>query len=238
MGIPLQYSLDIPRRCLDLLDVCEQQIARNEVHARRYGGPLDTTLLLALASQMILLPIERITKHLGGDVLGYTDDRQLLPKVGESLREKIRKRSLRDNAQLAGFDWSFIANSEVFPTSQGVPHRIAEVLVEERAHQAAQHMPMDQFMSCLRNSLAHGGVMYLDGNGYTSHSTAEMLLFVSAKQSRPEPFVDESTGKIVVPQPVTEALRLLRISTKDFRNFLYAWNEWLDETGVSQEIAA
>ncbi|WP_426125841.1 hypothetical protein [Pararhizobium sp. PWRC1-1] len=238
MGIPLQYSLDIPTRCLALLDACEKQIAVNEAHARRYGGPLDTTLLIALASQMILLPIERIVKHLGDQVVGYTDDRQLSPKVSKALREKIRGRSLRDNARLAEFSWSFIPKAEVFPTSKGIPDDVADLLNGEPSHQAAQRMSMDQFVSCLRNSLAHGGVMYLDGDGYTSRSTAEMLLFVSARQSRPEPFVNESTRKIVVPQPVTEALRLLRISTKDFRNFLYAWNEWLDEAGVSQEIAA
>ncbi|KRC12695.1 hypothetical protein ASE23_20250 [Rhizobium sp. Root73] len=187
---------------------------------------------------MILLPIERIMKHLDEDVVGYTDDRQLSPDVSRSIQERIRGKKLRNNAELAGFGWSFIPRTQVFQTSNELPEGIAKSLSSDEANASAQDMPMDQFISCLRNSLAHGGVMYLDQQGYSSRKAAEMLLFVSAKQTRPAPFVDEKTGKIIVPLPVTDGLRLLRIATRDFRLFLSSWTEWLDEVGILKEIAA
>ena len=237
MGIPQQYSLDVPKRCLDLLALCEKIVVDHEEHSRRHGGPLDTTLLLALASQMILLPIERIMRHLGETVVGYTDDRQLTPGVTEFLNGSVQGRKLRHNAELADFSWSFVPRARIFATSQGLPNDIAEALIDVNAQRAAQDMTMDQFISCFRNSLAHGGIMYLDGEGRSSAQNAEMLLFVSAKQHRPEPFFD-ATGKIVVPPPVTEALRLIRIPTKEFRHFLAKWVAWLDRGGLAGEIAA
>ena len=60
----ISYSLDLPSRCLDLLSTLLPIIEQNEELSARYGGPPTTTLTLAMAGPLLILPIERIERQL------------------------------------------------------------------------------------------------------------------------------------------------------------------------------
>ena len=111
--------------------------------------------------------------------------------------------------------------------SQHFPERIAQRLAAPEAVDAAANLQVTEWASCLRNALAHGGVIYVDGDGRQSHGQkAEGFIFVSAK------YPDRDTR-----QP-PESLKILRISEVDFQSFLRRWVDWLQSSGLSQALAA
>ncbi|MEM5495436.1 hypothetical protein [Hoeflea sp. AS16] len=238
MGIPQHYSLDIPARCLALLDLCEP-VVKSAGGRGRFGGPLNTTLLLALATPMISLPIERIYKNIDfGDREGMVDDRRVNPQLAERLDAEIKRKTLRQNRYFSDLHWSFAKDVEIFNAAHPLSTDLADQLSSDDAHEAARSMEMAQFVSCLRNALAHGGIMYLDGDGQSSTGQADMLLFVSAKPLIPDPVFDEKKGKYVNSRPVMESMRLLRIPQEDFRTFLKSWVTWLNELGIIEDLDA
>ena len=238
MGIPQHYSLDIPARCLALLDLCEP-VVMGAAGQDRFGGPLNTTLLLALATPMISLPIERIYKNIDlGDLEGMVDDRRVNPQLAERLDAEIKRKTLRQNGYFSDLHWSFAKDAEIFNAAHPLSRDLADHLSSDTAHEAARSMEMAQFVSCLRNALAHGGIMYLDSDGRSSTGQADMLLFLSAKQSFPDPVFDGKKGKYVNSRPVTESIRLLRIPQRDFRTFLIRWVTWLNDLGIIEDLKA
>lgn len=238
MGIPQNYSLDIPARCLALLDVCEPVVNRARCQDR-FGGPLTTTLLLALATPMISLPIERIYKNIDlGDAEGMADDRAVDPHFADKLAAEIKYKKLGQNAYFGDLRWSFTKDVKIFNAARALSQNLASHMSTDEARQAASSMEMAQFVSCLRNAIAHGGILYLDGDGRSSFRQAEMLLFVSAKQTTPDPRFDESKNRHVNSRPVTESMRLLRIPQEDFRTFLRSWARWLEDLGVIADLRA
>jgi hypothetical protein len=235
MGIPQHYSLEIPTRCLHLLDLTQRSVTDDT--AERFGGPLTTTMMLALATPMISLPYERIYKHVELDgTEGYADDRTLNTPFAEKLDAEINKTALKQNRYFGPLRWSFMKDVEVFNIAKRLPADLADGLNTDEATNHAQAMSLAQFIACIRNALAHGGIMYLDENGRSSEGTAAMLLFVSAKQRWPDPVFDEKKRKCISARPVTESLRLLRIGEAEFRTFLGGWVEWLNTLGVLEEF--
>jgi hypothetical protein len=56
--IPEHYARDIVERCETLIESLLPVVVQDP--ARRFGGPLATTFLVAMSTPMILLPIERM----------------------------------------------------------------------------------------------------------------------------------------------------------------------------------
>ena len=69
------------QRCQALIRHLRPVIEGGLPDDHRFGGPLDTTFLLAMATPMIVLPVERIFKPArpGADV--PADDRELDPEL-------------------------------------------------------------------------------------------------------------------------------------------------------------
>lgn len=76
MTAPNHYSRDIAARCQTLIDQLLPIVEHGLPDDHRFGGPLRTTFLLAMATPMIVLPIERITpeRDQGFDTIGNCED--------------------------------------------------------------------------------------------------------------------------------------------------------------------
>jgi len=191
------------------------------------AGPLVTTFILAMSTPVLTLPIERVERHYGAETEGYVDDRHLSAGVAEAVNENLGGSPLRKSKFFQQNTWRFGA----MPYQAGLnfarhfPKELVESLGDEIALHEAARMPASKWASCLRNALAHGGVVYLDAEGRQSHGQpTEHLAFVSGK-----PTEDRSSF---------EEIRVLRISRDDYIGFIRRWVEWLEESGLSFELAA
>jgi hypothetical protein len=81
--IPEHYSRDIALRCQSLIRNLRPVVQRGLLDEGRFGGPLSTTLLLALATPMIVLPIERI----------FEPSNSRSGQVGDDCQLELRTRS-------------------------------------------------------------------------------------------------------------------------------------------------
>ena len=84
MSNPRNSSLDLPNRCLDLLDELWDVVANDQHLGARHGGPLSTTFLLSLAAPIVVLPTERILKQhplAEGSVDDWHVDRDLADRI-------------------------------------------------------------------------------------------------------------------------------------------------------------
>ncbi|WP_081158951.1 hypothetical protein [Ensifer aridi] len=236
MVLPMNsYSLDLPIRCLDLLNHLLPIVQQDEEFAARHGGPLTTTLTLALATPMLTIPIERIQKHQNEDV-GYANDRGRSQRLAERIDAATRGKKLADHPQLEAFDWAYLSKVEPFNIADGLSDDLAALLDAEEARHAARRMDFSAFLSCLRNALSHGGILYLNKEGRTTPGQASMLCLVSAKPRYPRVRC-EKRDYCPPGSSVTESLRLLRISETGFREFLLQWVAWLHEAGL-KDLAA
>jgi hypothetical protein len=107
------------------------------------------------------------------------------------------------------------------------PEQLQDRLSSPAAEAAAARMPAEQWSGCLRNALAHGGIVYLDDAGRQSFGErVTQLAFVSASYPRGE------------GRQAPDQLRALRISEEGFNIFLNNWAQWLGQTGLSLRLAA
>src|ERR1700678_2376689 len=104
-----------------------------------------------------------------------------------------------------------------------MPDYITEGLSSKKALLDAERMPVSEFCSILRNSMAHGGIAYLDANGRSTYDhPVTMYAFVSGK------FNDDS---------VLIGLKILRIREGHYKTFLSSWAGWLSSVGLLEEAA-
>lgn len=217
MGIPQHYSRDVPERCERLLELLLPVVEREQFE-ERYGGPLKTTFLLALATPMVLLPVERLFKRINHNEGGIADDRALSGALDDAVASVLGY-TLKD-APFGGNEWSYVPGVEPFNIAGSWPTQLLDRLGEKPAFEAAQQASAWGILQDLRNALAHGGVAYLDAAGRNSTSGAEMLVFAGLQTRHKAP-----------PQ-----LNLLRIQKDEFRDFLSRWTRWLTESGVSRAL--
>lgn len=236
MGLPNSYSIDLPIRCLDLLNLTLPIVERDGQTADRHGGPLTTTLTLALATPALVIPIERILKYLGFENEGYADDRNISKNVARRLQEAVNGKQLRDYVEFADLNWAFSQTNELFNSAGGLPNALARNLSTKEATGSAREMPFAQFLACLRNALSHGGILYLNEDGYSTHGEASKLCFVSARMSYPRPICAQTAARCPKQVPQLTGLRLLRISETDFRRFLVNWVTWLTKTDLADFV--
>ncbi len=231
MGNPRNYSLELPERCLLLLDRLWPH-ARATFQAEQPDlGPLTSTFLISMSIPIINLPIERIDRRRGDEGQHYASDRPINPAAVSAIDETLQKSSLRNAPFFEEGAWRYISCGEPpFPNiAKGLPEGIADGLGSEYAAKNAAEMPASQWCSILRNALAHGGIAYLNEQGRSSFGEpVKMYAFVSGKY-------DQESKKS--PKPLT-AVNFLRISEIDYRKFLNLWVVWLQDSGIARASEA
>jgi hypothetical protein len=228
MGDPIHYSLELPQRCLQLIDELWPVVERTRQWDMPHLGPLSTTFLISMSMPIINLPIERIERHRSGGPDTYANDRKIDPEISAAVDKVLGSQPLHQAPFFGKGEWHFATRTQPpFPNiAERLPDTIAELLGTEEASERAEKMPTSQWCSILRNALAHGGIGYLDEDGRSTYGNpVKMLLFVSGK-------FDPAN-----PKKLT-AVNLLRISETDYRAFLGKWVVWLLESGISKTFAA
>jgi hypothetical protein len=84
--IPEHYARDIVERCETLIEFLLPVVMQDP--ARRFGGPLGTTFLVAMSTPMILLPIERMLKP-AANRDSVADDRTVDESLGKAVTETL-----------------------------------------------------------------------------------------------------------------------------------------------------
>lgn len=219
MGRPRHYSAEVPVRCQALIDMLSRRVEEDSDPDGQWGGPLKTTFLIAMATPMLVLPIERIFKPAGGNHHGVADDRDLDSKLADLV---IAQFGVGRTFGAAPFfepgQWAYVPETDPFNVARDWPRDALDALGSHEASEGAALAPTAQVLLALRNALAHGGVTYLDRDGRHTAFATNMLGFASfARFRRPE-------------------LQLLRISVQSFENFLRLWAAWLASSGVLNQI--
>jgi hypothetical protein len=87
--IPEHYSRDIAQRCVSLMRHLRPVVQQGLPDDAQFRGPLSTTFLLALATPMIVLPIERIFKPAELEATQAADDREIDPVLSRDVHEVL-----------------------------------------------------------------------------------------------------------------------------------------------------
>lgn len=184
---------------------------------------------------IINIPTERIEKYLGQrDAEGYVDDRHINPKATEAFKLVLQRQRFGQSPFFVPGRWRFYEYRDVsINLSKGMPEQIAAKLDQDEAADRASAMQASQWLSVIRNALAHGGVIYLDEHGRSSHDApVKMFGFVSGKfKGGPCPHQQEQTCRA---ERVPVGLNILRISEEDYRDFLRRWVDWMQGAGLAQ----
>lgn len=231
MGNPRNYSLELPARCLLLLDELWPKAEATFQEGQRELGPLTSTFLISMSFPIINLPIERIERRDGNEDQHYASDRPVDPTTARAIVETLQKKPLRNAPFFEDGAWRFVTSDK--PPFQnianGLPENIADELSADDAARNAADMQASQWSSILRNSLAHGGIAYLNEYGRSSFGEpVKMYAFVSGKYDH---YAAES------PKPLI-GVNFLRISEIDYREFLRRWVVWLQDTGIAKASEA
>ena len=213
MTIPNHYSRDISVRCQSLIRHLLPIINDGLPDDAQFGGPLRTTFLLAMATPMIVLPIERIFKPANANAVQAGDDRELDPALADTVAEVLGGgRTFGEAPFAANMRWSYVQQYRRINIADDWPDDLLGSLGTPRAMDAARNAPAKRILLDLRNALAHGGVTYLDEEGRNTHGQAAMFAFAGAKTRNRE---------IV-------SLNILRVQEDGFCAFLAAWTISLD----------
>lgn len=228
MGIPQSYSRELPERCLQLIEALLPHAEGVYMPGKSHLGPLTTTFLLAMATPMILLPLERVKRHRCGAHGAYMNDRFVDEALAAAVDEALGGKSLRHSPFFTAGHWRFATMPYGGENvALHFPAPLEQALTDDAAASAAADMPAEQWASCLRNALAHGGIVYLDEHGRQIYGgRASLLAFVSARYPRGE------------GPPLPDQLMGLRIAEADFLAFLRSWADWMTKSRLSLAIAA
>jgi hypothetical protein len=221
--LPQHYSRDIVKRCHTLLGRLLPLIERGHPDDRKFGGPLSTTFMLAMATPMIVLPLERI--HKPATRRGQVgDDREVDVALAQEVAAVLGgDRRFGDSPFGSGGSWSYIPTyNPHFNLANPLPQELVERLASREAAERAKTAPTAVILNVLRNGLAHGGVAYLNGDGRTSDGVAAMFAFVSTAR--------DDRRRII-------GLDVLRIGQADFLSFLTKWAEWLEPSEISRALS-
>lgn len=220
--IPKHYSLEVPERCLRLIDELWTPVNRVKVPGEEYAGPLTTTFLLALAGPIINMPLERIQKQTS-TTDGYANDTGVNQALSDAF-DKAFKLPMSKATFFEQGEWSYVKWSDTsLNLANALPDLLCAQLSANQAFKAAADMDLKQWASIIRNALAHGGVVYLDADGFsTGDNNASVLCFVSGKY-------DEKTRALL-------HLNCLRISEIKFRSFLRLWVAWMTASSKGERF--
>lgn len=240
MGNPQHYSIELPSRCLALINGLWPEASKLHGGESPELGPLTSTFLISMSMPILTIPLERVERQIDkAEDQAYADDRHLGTKAAEEFVEVIRKGKLGATPFYKDGTWRFVCvRNRPFPNiANGLPDELAAALSSVEAENAARDMPASQWVSILRNAMAHGGIAYLDENGRSSYGTpVKMFAFVSGKYAKPKCEHAEADCRFGMGK--LEGLNILRISETDYRQFLVAWVEWLAATKITKMSAA
>lgn len=234
MGVPYHTSQDVPGRCLWLIDQLFSKVQTITAPHEDDLGPLDTTFLFAMSTLIFTLPIERLERHRRKEEAGqqgYMDDRPLDPASAKEIDAVLGSDDTRFNASpfhIPGA-WRFasIEHSSGQNLAVEFPDELATRLSAEAAVRDADNLSARAWMNCLRNALAHGGLVYLDANGRQARGEPTCMMgFVSAQYPN---------GNMRQPP---ERLISLRTTPHEYRATLERWVCWVQSTGLSLPVAA
>ena len=224
MGNPLHYSLELPSRCIQLVDALWPLVEEIPQPDAPDLGPLTSTFLISMSIPMITIPVERIQRARNPGAHAYANDRGLDERVTDAF-DTVLNGALKDAPFYVPGHWRFASETEKLPINiaEGIPDLISDKLNVEGAVAAAGEMNASQWVSTIRNSFAHGGIAYLDETGRSSFGTpVKMYAFVSGKY-------DQEGSKRPAP---LEGLYFLQIGEAQYRDFLNRWVGWLREIGL------
>jgi hypothetical protein len=216
MGSPQNFNLELPRRCLQLIEELWPYAERTLQADRPDLGSLTTTFLISMSMPIINLPVERIERNLAASEQGYADDRHIDEDAARAIGKVLGGQELLKAPFYIPGAWRFISCNKppFFNIANPLPDDIASELSSVRAADCAGKMPTSQWCSILRNAMAHGGIAYLNADGQSTYGEAvDMYVFVSGKY-------DNDSYKLV-------GLNLLRIREADYRAFPRKWVDWL-----------
>lgn len=230
MGTPANYSQELPLRCLQLVEALWSNVEEVRISGQEHLGPLTTTFLLAMATPMITLPIERVERYRDRADAGYMNERPLNKALAIEVDRVIVNGVLRDAPFFVEDQWRFASvPNEDFNVALQFPDKLHDALSAPEALEAAKAMQTQEWASCLRNALAHGGVLYLDRNGRSTHDQkATVLAFVSAKYKSDDQYRQASP----------ERLKVIQIDESEFKVFLQRWVGWVQSCGLAGQLAA
>jgi hypothetical protein len=220
MGRPVHYSAEVPARCQALIDMLVGRVEEDSDPQGKWGGPLKTTFLLAMATPMLVLPIERIFKPQGQNKHFVADDISLDPSLSKQVAEVFAAdRQFASTPIFEAGTWTYITSCEPFDVGHDWPQGRLDELRSDAAATAAAEASARDVLLALRNALAHGGVTYLDRDGGHTQFATNMLGFASFA----------SGGGAT-------KLRLVRATVPGFERFLRLWAEWLSAAGVTADL--
>ncbi len=222
MSAPDHYSRDIAVRCQNLIQHLLPMINDGLPDDERFAGPLRTTFLLAMATPMIVLPIERLFKPGNPNAAQAGDDTELDPALANEVADILGEtRTFGEAPFAANMSWRYVQGCPPFNVAADWPHELLDRLDTPEAIDAARKAPASRILLNLRNALAHGGVAYLDENGRNTRGRAAMFAF-AATQTRNRQIA---------------GLNILRIHEDEFGAFLAAWTQWLARTPVPNVLS-
>lgn len=220
MGRPTNYSVELPERCQALIDRYGARIAEDTDPDDGFEGPLKTTFLLAMASPMLVLPLERIFKTAVGRKAGVADDLALDGQVGQRVREVLGdKRPFQEAPFYVAGAWAYLPSCPRFEVGRNWPAEYLDYLASGGAVEAAAVAPASDVLEAMRNAIAHGGITYLDKDGQQTDRATHMLGFASFPSLRDR-----------------DNLRLIRVGVEAFEDFLRLWTGWLVKSGAAHAL--
>lgn len=238
MGNPQHFGIELPQRCLTLLDSLWGVASETYSERTSHLGPLTSTFLISMSMPIINIPIERIERNLGlRDAEGYADDRHIDPEVAEAFEIVLKRGRLGQAPFYEPDTWRFFQyRGNTINLSRNLPEEIADELDKDEAAQRASEMNTSQWLSVLRNALAHGGILYLNEHGRSSHDApVKMFGFVCEKVNK-GPCPNDNTQNCRA-EKVPDGLNILRIGERDYYEFLHRWVDWMRKAGIATEAA-
>ena len=187
-----------------------------------FNGPLKTTFLLAMATPMLVLPLERIFRPAVWGARGVADDLALDEALGGRVADVLGgRRSFGESPFYRHGAWAYVDTCSAFEVGRNWPAKSLDVLASEQAVTNAQVAPASDVLMVLRNGLAHGGATYLDRDGRHALAATHMLGFAGFPSRHDK-----------------KHLRLLRVGVEDFQVFLGLWAAWLRDSGAADAMQA
>lgn len=210
MGTPAHYASELPHRLGFLIDHLYPMVEKGLPGDHKFGGALGTTFLLAMATPMIVLPMERILRAQGGKQV-MADDNLGNPRLAQHVAALFAKGQRFDQAPFAKLDgWSYVAGHVRFDVGNNWPQALLDGLDTPKARADVRAADTRQILTDLRNALSHGGITYLNGDGRHVYGD-EVVMFAFAAQET----IKGDTYNIV------------RVTERAFRTFLSEWSAWL-----------
>lgn len=199
--IPQRFAIEYPERCLELIDNFEAIARERDL----YG-----TFSVMLAASILIIPWERangrhpLTQEQGGGL-----------NAGLRRLEKQRWLEAEFWQDAPTGDWRFSRimgdpnDVRAWQDNDGRPSFAPEANTMNRRR-------VGEVFRVLRNALAHGNIVYLDGHGQeTAGARVQHIAFLSR--------YEENLDQRAAP----ETYRMVAVRETDFLPFIRAWALWV-----------